>query len=793
MLDDNKVAVLYHAALPPRAKADSPMGWPAPELATWGLALLAAAVAPVPAAALPMRWTRWPSVKAPDDGEPHCGDWRDLCACLAEWAELRVASKSAAPPWAPGHFAGGRRAGDSALAMYALALDCDDRGDWCELLAALDGAGLAYLVHRSPSHRDDGGPCKWRLVLPLAAPFDLTVEGAGDRWRDAYHAARLALGAVGSCWFDHTCADPGRGWFPPVAVGDAPPRELRTAEGRALDLAALLHHRPAPPAQPLRELPRPGPRAPGGVAGDPVERARRWIAKRDPAVQGNGGDSWTFATVAQLVNDFDLTDEQSMDVLAPWNAGCQPPWSEAQLRAKLSSARRSGSHAKGAAGRADRRWPADIRSPSVHGNDVPAAEGDDNGEPLALAVEALGWLDTDPPPLPRLLSCDAGDGTHAPFLALGKVAMLASPGGVGKTQALLQLAIAVASGRPWLTRYRVDAPGPVLVLAAEEDAGEMHRRVRRVVDALRLDPAERAAVARRLHVAPLHGSGTPLALLDNLASFGPAQLVHSEIWQRIALTLASPPNGELWRLVILDPAARWMPPEAELDSKVATTFVEALERLAHLAPEGERPAVLVAHHTNKGALKGDTDQGAARGSSALTDGVRWQANLDRVTLDGVLQPGRVRLRVVKCNYAPSAAFEALELSRDQAAGGVLVPTDPSDLADETSVEVGGQGSVNRLRETVTQRTAEAKQAAVLAREALDKLAAHRRDPATGDEGAAILRELQKAVERAQRKAEATRCGVALMQARLDAAEAGDKAQPRGPTGRDKAATRDDDL
>jgi RecA-family ATPase len=271
-----------------------------------------------------------------------------------------------------------------------------------------------------------------------------------------------------------------------------------------------------------------------------------------------------------------------------------------------------------------------------------------------------------------LLSCEARNGARSPFLALGKVGLLAAPGGVGKTQALLQLAIAVASGRPWLGRYHVEAPGPVLLLAAEEDGGELWRRCRRVVERLDLTAAERDALARRLQVAPLHGSGTPLTLLENLAPYGPVRLERSAMWERIAAQLKAR-GPEPWRLVVLDPAARWMPPDAEKDSKVATTFVEAVEQLAQLAPEGAAPAVLVAHHTNKAALTGQTDQGAARGSSALTDGVRWQANLDRVVVENVLLPGHARLRLVKCNYAPAQAFDPLELSFTE--GGVLVPAD----------------------------------------------------------------------------------------------------------------------
>ncbi|MBM4109614.1 MAG: hypothetical protein FJ255_12535, partial [Phycisphaerae bacterium] len=632
---------LYHAAA--RAKAAPPADWPAPALATWAGAAVRAAVAPVEAANLSLHWTRWQGVQE-TLGDLYSGTWGELCAWLDSTRAASVADKREVPPWAPARFDGDWRADDATLALYALALDCDDGGDWTALLAALDRAGLAYLAHRSPSHRDEGGPCKWRLILPLAAPVE---GGALERWRNAYTAARLAFGALGRCWFDPTCGNPSRMWFAASAVGNAPRRELRKGQGRALDLLALLDRVPALPAPVRPELPRldqGARRAPGGAPLDRVARAAAWLDKRDPAVQGQGGDQHTLATVAKVVRGFAVPDADAWPLLQAWNARCVPPWNDAELRDKMANARKYGSEPYGAAldapppARLDRAelrreaadWRAERAAPQpAEPDEAPQPPAD---APLAIPLGELGWLDPSltPPPLPVLLTCKDGTGAAAPFLALGKVAMLAAPGGVGKTQALLQLAMSVASGKLWLDTYSVKEPGPVLFLAAEEDDGELWRRVRKVADALDLTPAEREAVGKRMHCAPLHGCGEDLALLDNTSTrFQPANLKKSAMWEGIDGMLSAPAAcGEPWRLVIIDPAARWMPPDAEMDPKIATAFVEALEALAVRRKDGgDGPAVLVAHHANKQALRGDTDQGASRGTSALTDGVRWQANL----------------------------------------------------------------------------------------------------------------------------------------------------------------------
>jgi hypothetical protein len=73
-----------------------------------------------------------------------------------------------------------------------------------------------------------------------------------------------------------------------------------------------------------------------------LERARRYLAALPPAVTGQRGDLWTFRVCCRLVRGFALSDADAISVLAGWNARCQPPWSERELRDKLRSARRYG-------------------------------------------------------------------------------------------------------------------------------------------------------------------------------------------------------------------------------------------------------------------------------------------------------------------------------------------------------------------------------------------------------------------------------------------------------------------
>ena len=69
-----------------------------------------------------------------------------------------------------------------------------------------------------------------------------------------------------------------------------------------------------------------------------IERARRYIAKCPPAVQGHNGSDATFHVAAVLVHGFALSENDALVLLREWNGSCVPPWSEAELIHKINSA-----------------------------------------------------------------------------------------------------------------------------------------------------------------------------------------------------------------------------------------------------------------------------------------------------------------------------------------------------------------------------------------------------------------------------------------------------------------------
>jgi hypothetical protein len=68
------------------------------------------------------------------------------------------------------------------------------------------------------------------------------------------------------------------------------------------------------------------------------ELARAYLAKMDPAIEGQGGDSQTFTAACCLVVDFALSPEEARPLLREYNRRCVPPWEEGQLVHKLEKA-----------------------------------------------------------------------------------------------------------------------------------------------------------------------------------------------------------------------------------------------------------------------------------------------------------------------------------------------------------------------------------------------------------------------------------------------------------------------
>lgn len=97
---------------------------------------------------------------------------------------------------------------------------------------------------------------------------------------------------------------------------------------------------PTPPP-PVQSAPPPRPSSRYRTL-DVVERAHRYLAHVEPAIAGQHGDLHTFKVCCRIVRGFALDEDDALAVLSPWNARCEPPWSERELRDKVVRARKYG-------------------------------------------------------------------------------------------------------------------------------------------------------------------------------------------------------------------------------------------------------------------------------------------------------------------------------------------------------------------------------------------------------------------------------------------------------------------
>lgn len=309
---------------------------------------------------------------------------------------------------------------------------------------------------------------------------------------------------------------------------------------------------------------------------------------------------------------------------------------------------------------AARPWTGDAGGASLNGHDDHSREpGSDDGDepaPQPRAMIEAHWrpvgdlLDTEAPPEHWLLRHPTHNGKSCPphqgdgFLPRGEAGCLSAPGGTGKTMAVLQLAVALVTGRRWLGHYDVTPAaerGRVLLVLGEESLQRAHRRLQRLARALQLDAEERQAVARDVVIVPLGGAGPcPLLAREGQAIFETKEMA------ALRRLLVSDAGARGWSLLVVDPQARFAGVEVESDNLLATQWVQVIETLTRVP--GSPTALVVGHSSKAATVAGKAD---ARGVTGQADAFRWHS-----TLFG--RSGKVLFSVQKNNYGrPSADLE----------------------------------------------------------------------------------------------------------------------------------------
>lgn len=304
-----------------------------------------------------------------------------------------------------------------------------------------------------------------------------------------------------------------------------------------------------------------------------------------------------------------------------------------------------------------RDWARPIPGrPASLGNGRPHEEIEGAPEPLfQLEAARFGrFLRSDPPPRRYILN---------DVLPIPVAGLLAAMGGAGKSGLIYQLAMSVVTGLPCLG-LEVGETGSALFLAGEDDEDELHRRGRILLDHLTADPVHREMVAERLYVVSRVAE-------NNLLTAGKSgEVMRTPLVGRLIDVALQIPD---LKLIAIDPKSRFAGGNANTEDD-ATRYVEAKEEIR----EATGATVISSTHVSQSGIKEGGGQEIVRGSTALVDGSRWVATLQRLRRDAARDyglseedaPRYLRFEVPKSNYTPP--FSGMWLRRD--AGGVLVPT-----------------------------------------------------------------------------------------------------------------------
>lgn len=271
--------------------------------------------------------------------------WPKLCSWLSRPVISPVKDDTAG--FSVATYASDRRALANVERVFALGIDLDHldalsvhttRGDdiveapdWTSLRSAFNNcAAFVYTTWSSTLDLP-----RLRVLMLLSRPVN------AEEYRRVYSAVvgRLERGGY---IVDRNASDPSRFWFRPAVRKEGCPFVFWTCNGPAIDVERALAAVPPPPPPPP---PAPRPLATGGPSA--FDRARRYVEKCDPAVQGSGGRTHTFMLAQRLVRGFDLSVADAFVLMSEWNQRCLPPWSDRDLRAKCEEAAKAGRFQQG--------------------------------------------------------------------------------------------------------------------------------------------------------------------------------------------------------------------------------------------------------------------------------------------------------------------------------------------------------------------------------------------------------------------------------------------------------------
>lgn len=309
-----------------------------------------------------------------------------------------------------------------------------------------------------------------------------------------------------------------------------------------------------------------------------ISRAREFLEQTAPAIEGQGGDEWTYKT-ACIVRDYGVTEATALQLMLDhWNERCEPPWDEDDLATKVRNAYAYAKLANDPRGETPEQVFGEIINLDEH---RPETDSGNDFARLYMNEEALEmagrkppeWLINDTIPDKALVVTYGAYDTYKSFL-------------------MLDLALHATRGLPWAGHQPVDRL-PVIYLAGEGQTALAQR-----VAAWRSHHRDLATIPSRFFLLPV------MPVFNQYNVFN--QFIES----------AKPLKP---RVVFVDTVARAMAGLSQNDDKDMGVF---LNRCAEIQARLDCTVVAV-HHTPKGS------KDEMKGSVALPAGADTVIRIDK--------------------------------------------------------------------------------------------------------------------------------------------------------------------
>ena len=273
-------------------------------------------------------------------------------------------------------------------------------------------------------------------------------------------------------------------------------------------------------------------------------------------------------------------------------------------------------------------------------------------------------------------------------IPLGVPCVFAAAGDSGKGMMTLDLAMKVASGASMQNSFGglVAEHGDVILITAEDDKDEMHRRISR------LDPSKyRESYEHKLRILPLPNLGGVFPIMQK---FDNSYLMGEE-FSRIYDQML---EMNTLKLIIIDPMASFVHADVNADPAAGAAFMSLL---AQMATE-TGATVMVNHHMakirdNDPVTTPEQARNLIRGTSAIVDGVRsafavW--SVDEGT-------GKQRCRDLQIEYTRNGVFDGAVVKSNGPANREIrhfIRNPDTGLLEDRSVDIRSLAMSSTIRD-----------------------------------------------------------------------------------------------